>query len=411
MISAAAGCASPALETGDSQTFQGADEIRTVDQSIVKRQSIGNCWVYAVIGWVESLEKRETGVEQNYSESYISYWHWFEQITGGEVYGTELQTGGHFSEGADLLDNYGLMKEGDFIYGERKDEMSTRQKTALAAIGDSLKNGALKTEEARRDRALVRAELDKAFGLTATMRRRLDATFGRDVSKTLKTGATPAASARIVSPKNIAVATTRASDGTVVHAKLSELIGQNGSGWWRSGPLAFTRVDMPSASSPARMRAFWKRVQRSIHDQAPVVVEWYVDFNALTSSAVFSKQQLTARGPGNQGGHMVVAHDYQARLADGTLYAAGVDVTDPAALNSLLRDDTSIEFLRVKNSWGAYRPDRWIDAPIMGYHDLNRDYLEGDIKTCKELPSGGPDLTQCNGSRKGLSAVYLPAGY
>ena len=108
---------------------------------------------------------------------------------------------------------------------------------------------------------------------------------------------------------------------------------------------------------------------------------------------------------------MVVAHDYQARSATGRVFSAGLDVTSAADFSTLLRTDTKVEFLRVKNSWGAYRPDRWSSSALGGYHDLNVDYLQADLPTCEELPNGDPDLTHCNGTDTGLSAIYLPAGY
>lgn len=67
----ASGCASDATDSSD---------ITKIGESRVKEQSVGNCWVYATLGWVESLQVGTTRQELNLSESYITYMHWFERI-------------------------------------------------------------------------------------------------------------------------------------------------------------------------------------------------------------------------------------------------------------------------------------------------------------------------------------------
>ncbi len=398
----AVGCAG--YESAAPETTLGADEITSVQHSSVKRQSIGNCWAYAFASWMESTNMRATGVERNFSESYISYWHAFEAITGG-LRGTKYQTGGSYEKAADLVSKYGVVDEGTFAPAEGSLEMSAMQKAAEAAINASLASGALSVQSARANRALVRAELNRAFGLSPAVVSKLDSTFGADASRPLTA---TAATLGIFRTASIPAATTRASTGAVVRTTLAGLIG-SGSSWDRSGPNAFQRVDMPYDGRSRR--AFWKRVQKALHHKAPAVVEWHVDFNALTTDSKFSLQQLQSRGPGRAGGHMVVAHDYQARTATGRLFAAGVDVTNPSDFDTLLRNDTKVEFLRVKNSWGANRPDRWSTSAIGGYHDLYLDYLQAELTTCEELPNGDPDLSNCDGTDTGLSAIYLPAGY
>ncbi len=75
--SLATGCSGEAPAVTEELTL--ADEAVTdVNHSSVKRQSIGNCWIYATVGWAESLNKSATGVEQNYSESYVTFFHWFD---------------------------------------------------------------------------------------------------------------------------------------------------------------------------------------------------------------------------------------------------------------------------------------------------------------------------------------------
>ncbi len=382
-----------------------ADNITSVAQSGIRRQSIGNCWIYAVLGWVESVNIRATGVDPNLSESYLTYWHWFDQIQEGIPVGNQLETGGHFGDADRLISTYGMMKEGDFIFQERRAEESARQKTALAAIQAALATGALKTQDARYDRKLLRAELDKAFQLTSTATNRLDAVFGKSVDRTLKTTTADLKAQKIIAPSALPAASAK-PDGSVQIVTLADLLPNNGR-------LPYTPVSFPYLSTPdsPAERAFWRRVKKALHAQAPVVAVWDVDFNALTTTAHFSKAYLDTRGPGKQGGHMTVASDYQAVLANGTRYAAGTPVTDPAIVASLMQDDTKVEFLRVKNSWGAYRPDRWLDASLPGYHDLDIDYIRGPLKKCQAKPDGSTDTANCPTTGPGMRTVYVPNGF
>jgi hypothetical protein len=62
----------------------------------------------------------------------------------------------------------------------------------------------------------------------------------------------------------------------------------------------------------------------ALNADAPVIVSWLVDFNALDNVGAFRMSQLERAGrPGRQGGHMTVLHDYQVRFADGRVLAAG----------------------------------------------------------------------------------------
>src|SRR5690606_12942042 len=99
-------------------------------------------------------------------ESYWTYWHWFDQLANGSNTSEEITTGGWYTTAAEIINRYGVMNEVDFIPSEQWFESSPTQKRALATMNESLKNGALKDPSARRDRALVRDELDRAFGLS-----------------------------------------------------------------------------------------------------------------------------------------------------------------------------------------------------------------------------------------------------
>jgi hypothetical protein len=124
---------------------------------------------------------------------------------------------------------------------------------------------------------------------------------------------------------------------------------------------------------------------------------------------VFSFDELQRRGPGRQGGHMTVMHDYQAEVPGIGLLEAGKPAT-PEQMNAALGEGVKIQFVRVKNSWGGIRPDRWNESAIPGFHDLEMKYLNGPIKECAEK-DGHTDTTNCTREVTPLWDVVLPAGY
>lgn len=409
----AVGCAADAPDdhavSGDDGSSK--DDITQVSHTKVKRQSIGNCWLYATTSWLEALNKAATNEEKNTSESWLTYWHWFEQIANGGA-SKEISTGGSYGTAADLIARYGIMMEEDFIPNEANDEMSRRQEQALEAINRSLKEGALSNPAARRDRRQVRKALDAAWGLDEETIRRIDAVFGPAVERTLDRSGYAnenAAASKVIRPADFEARLKDPDTGKFVIVTLADAIGK-GRGWWapREGKFAFNEVVYPTGAS--QRRAFWKRVQKALHDEIPVIMSWKVDFNALSRDSRFSKAELDKRGPGRQGGHMTVMHDYQAEVPGFGLLEAGVQATREQ-MEAALSDDTKIQFVRVKNSWGGIRPDRWDNAVLPGYHDLEMDYLNGPIKECSEDAEGNTSSNDCRRSVTPLWDVVLPAGY
>lgn len=407
------GCAADQADdaSSDDGTGSATDDITQVDHTKVKRQSIGNCWLYATTSWLEALNKAATGVEKNTSESWLTYWHWYEQLANGRAR-NEIATGGSYGTGADLINRYGVVMEGDFIAGEAEAEMSNRQSKALDTVNASLKSGALKEAVSRRDKLAIRKELDAAWGLDAAVVKRIDDVFGEGVTRTLDRSAdasSRAAANKIIRAKDFPAQLKDPETGAKVNASLQDAIGK-GNGFFgpREGKLAWNEVDYPSDATSRR--AFWKRVQKALHDGQPVITSWKVDFNALNSSSVFSFDELQRRGPGSQGGHMTVMHDYEAEVPGLGLLKAGEPAT-PEQMEKALADGTKILFVRVKNSWGGIRPDRWNEAALPGYHDLEMKYLDGPIKECANGADGHTDTSDCTRSVVPLWDVVLPAGY
>jgi len=393
----------------------GARRLAIVDvpHTQVERQSIGNCWLYAQASWVESLHlshqlDTETDPDElDVSQSYWTYWHWFDQVTG-YMYKDEISTGGSQWKSHALVRERGLMLEADFVPEDALGEMSSRQSSALSKINAALKTGALSTQEARENGELVRQTFDDAWGLSTDVRDMLDQAFGKDGERTLRTDA-DLSGTKIIDPASVKVKYSKLdSTGTTVHVDGTLLDAVQA---WREARYPY--------SVPER-RSFLQRVQRALHDRQPVVITWDVDFNALENDdeqrgGSFNMQTLKdAGGPGRQGGHMTVLEDYAAITDDYGLIEAAktldpADPQDAAKLDALLLPGTKITLLRTKNSWGANRPDRQFAPGFPGYHDLWMDYLDGPIKFCPSVENKTEE--NCTGESTPLNSVMLPPGY
>lgn len=385
---------------------ESVDDVTDVSHTAVRRQAIGNCWLYAAVGWVESILRRRTGEENNISESYLTYWDWYEKIQRGEFDGSgstlEIETGGHWGTAVDLMLRRGVVSEGDFLPEEAALEMSAAQSRALGIINESLRTGALSTSTARRDRALIRDELDRAFGLSTMVIAKMDMLFGADGARTLATTNTEWAR----HPSTINAGAWRSRNSTTRRSvKLSQLMGVNRSTWdpdKREGAYAWNGVAYPSWSATERTNVL-RRVMRALNDGHPVAISWLVDFNALDNNGTFSMTELTRRGPGRQGGHLTVMEDYAVTNAPGfgTLDFGALSAEQRAAAAM----GTTSRFL-IKNSWGASRPDR---ASQNGYYVLDMAYLNGPIRWANGTPA--PGQTPSYSQRTPLSSFVLPAGY
>lgn len=397
----ALGCSS---EVTDENAAIDENEIVNVPQTDVERQSIGNCWIYAHASWIESMHKKATGQDFDLSQSYWTYWHWFDQIAGG--FSSKISTGGNWTTANGIIKKYGLMAEADFVALDTTNEMSSRQKQALDTLNASLESGALKDPAARRDKKLVRREMDRAWGLTPEITAQLNRAFGEGVTRTFSSSTQAnATGTKIVKAADFPVAYPTGPGQPVAQKRLSSAMTE-----WRQ--IYYSSGDK---------RGFFLRVQKALHDAQPVVITWFVDFNAMENrdgelKGSFNMTTLDEFGPGRQGGHMTVLEDYQAKLSDGTLLKAGetLDPQNPEHARLLARalePQTEIQFLRVKNSWGAARPDRAFAPGMPGYHDLYSDYLNGPVKRCVTKPDGETDTTNCPYDHTPLQNVVVPPGY
>jgi hypothetical protein len=405
--SALVGCA-PSEEDPAPYEDGAIDEIANVTQTAVKRQSIGNCWIYATLGWVESMNRTRTGVSANYSESYVTFWDWFTKITSGgsgvgstttnNVTTRTIETGGSWQLAATLIKQRGIMTEGDFIPDEATAEMSARQAAAERIVNQSLSDGGeLATLEARRDGARVFAVLARAWSLSPSVVTTLKNVFGNGGEKRFDSYSSRATSTRTrAKPASSILVRTAVRSGTTVtqvNTTLADVLP--------GGTYAWRAYDYPGTWNTSARPEAMRRMLRALNADAPVIVSWLVDFNALDNSGAFRMEQLrTAARPGRQGGHLTVLHDYQATVAGGRVLAAGqpASVADRELALTVMPD-----FIRVKNSWGVSRSDR---ASMQGYYDLYLTYLHGPIDWVNESNPMGPRSQYAP-----LNEMIIPQGF
>ncbi len=310
-----------------------------------KWQSIGNCWAYSAVGWLESLSLRNTGVALDISETYITYRDWQEKLQ----WSGELRTGGSVSRAITLMNTYGYVFEKEMIPAEANKTFSDTQKRAEAYIKESLATGRLSRN---RDQETIVSELNAAFGVKI--------------------------------------------DDIALKAKsLSKLmIGQDDSGKLRSAVAEFqdwTTLDWYNEEEPAevpgvnlklsnRQLEILKLVKAALNAGKPVVLDWFVDFGALDTQGIFSLEKLKATPKANQGYHSTVLEDYVVGVKDAVTGVERIigegEVSD--AEKALALEKGVIKYFVVKNSWGGLeRRDRasYVRGDVAGFHRLNASYV------------------------------------
>ena len=340
-----------------------------VPHSSVKRQSIGNCWTYAVVAFIEAQEMRSGSVGEfsNYSESYMTYRHLEEALTEGLMDGEGVQTGGGFDRAMSLIDKYGLMREADFIPSEATSPMSNVQKQAIDAINRSLKQGKLKSDKTA---ATIRAELDAAFGVQV---------------ESLK--------GKVIRPENVKVV---GSDGKATTAAgrpvtLKDYMLGSGQEQWTSRQYDSVRgepgrdsilTQVPYPTSRDQGGRLLRATKLSLNRGHPALLSWFVEFKA-NEGGVFDTSILSKEGyEGHSGYHLTALEDYTASGFNPDtgleFYVGEGPVSDAEA--SMAADNGEIRSLITKNSWGSGfdRDDRsfYLRDGEPGYHRLEmKNYL------------------------------------
>jgi hypothetical protein len=318
--------------------------VTDVDHSAVKRQSIGNCWLYAQASWLESAYKVANGTELDVSESYWTWWHWYEQIVDSNI--DEINTGGTWRTSANIILKHGYVLEGEFIAAEAGAEMSAAQARAESYINEQLAEGGDLEDADSRTPAAVRRALDEAFGSNMA-----------------------AAEAIAQDPSNVRIAKKGGGTSTLRDA----LSGANAERWTQvSFPRVYGKDATVSRTVAKRRKDLMVRVMKALNDKQPVVMSFMVDFNALdTADTMFKMSLLKQNGRGRQGGHMVVLEDYTVKNVPGVGEIGEGEVSDELKAKALKGD---VVTLKAKNSWGSNRPDRGLTD---GYNRFDWEYLAG----------------------------------
>jgi hypothetical protein len=314
-------------------------KVSDVDHSFVKRQAVGNCWLYAAASWAESLHKSATGEIADLSESYWTYWHWYDQVVDSGI--TEISTGGHWGISTRIILEHGYLYESEFIAVDEGREMSETQAAAEAYMNAALQVG---------------GELeDPSVRTPQNVKRVLNAAFGVDIDE---------ASTRAYDASTFVTS----SDGLTLR---DSLVGPYA---WRSVSYPTIYDESQAEFSRARRDAVMKRALRAVNDYWPVVISIHIDFNGLDSSdATFKYDLLQQNGIGTQGGHMVVLEDYAVdNVPDGQGGFMSIEEGDvsPELKEMALQGD--VRYLVAKNSWGTNRLDRGLTD---GYTRFDADYM------------------------------------
>ncbi len=381
------------------------------------QKETGNCWLYATAAWAESLERSAVTVTSgtheamHFAPTYWDYWDWYAKITHGEIHGKtsqavkdELDSGGSWGSAVELILARGLVRDPDFIGdGAATDAKATG--AALRTLATSLTSGPLSSSPARRDGALVRRELERAFRLGAGVAAALTRVFGEDGEATLDNGAE--AQGIVVDAEHVSVLHPRANGASIL-GTLREAIGDRVRGSnpdHRKGQFAWDDV-VYDAKTPAARRAFFRRIQRALHAGAPLPIGWFWADNAdPNDDGAFTRVPAKPASDANSVDHETLLYDYEVRDVPGYgRLPAGTRAT-PAQEEAALAEDAKIVFLRAKDSYYAYRTGK--NARI-GYTDLYLDYLTGTVRVC---PSGvSATSSKCHDTVP-LEDVTFPPGF
>lgn len=351
--------------------------VTTVSHTPVKRQSIGNCWLYAHATWLESMIKASDGQVVNISETYWTYWDLYNKLLEKRpIPEDELNTGGSWSRSTQILKSYGWVSEEAFIAKESNAQMSEAQKCAQDYIMREGKDGGRLADLEKRTPELVREELHKAFSCDGRFEFDIDAAYEQ---------------------RNTVEKTKLRDPHTGIERSLKDWLGR-----WRMSSIstdswgAYEGKKMFSEKDIAAFKKVEQRIKKALNDHYPVVVSFFVSFNAPDPDGLFNLQTLGEKGSlGDTGGHLLVLHDYVVddveefgQLGEGDLEPELKDL----ALTGNMR------YVVAKNSWGEDRTDRpWLKN---GYTRLSWDYLRA-----RYFDENSETF------RTFMSGVVLPEGY
>lgn len=343
------------LTSCDNNYNQPVSEAKVtfVHHTPVKQQTIGNCWLYAKSSWLESLLKVTNDQTIKVSESYWTYWDFYVKLRDNLPFPqSELNTAGSWQLAKNIINEYGWVEEQDFIAAEADTVKSESQKCATdyitAAIGV---NGPLHSHWLRTPE-LIRSELDKAFSCSGKYQVDMTATFAkrRPASQTIL--------------QDIHTGELRSLTEWLDQWLVTRNFAHQGWNYFEGKKL-------PSTGSMTRYRLLEQRIKKALNDHQPVVLSFYVSFNAPNQKGLFNLNTLAERGGlGESGGHMLVLHDYTVDNVPGIGRIGEGEMSEEIKAQALRGD---LDYLIAKNSWGYDRDDRpWLGD---GYSRISWKYL------------------------------------
>lgn len=360
-----------------SHSLSGSNsKVTDVAHTPAKTQSIGNCWLYASIAMAESLVLTATNgeVKRNFSETYITYFHFRNQLLYQVgVRTNQVNAAGNFETARNLIKEYGLLEEGEFIANEANAQKSNTQIIAQNKINLSLANGPLNTlltnkeltEEEKEE--LIDVELQKIFSID--IKSKMEAATSGD---------------------SILVKSTQTGEMIPLNEELYNWETQNLRDYVLRGYWYVPAPNIPveelnydkEIELTEKQKNIFKTVKAALNDKLPVLISWEVEDNAL-KNAVYDINHLKERGrPGTQGPHLTILEDYTSKGVNPEtgeeFYIGEGDASEEE--KRLALEHGNIEALITKNSWGRYPGYTMKSGDEYGYHKLNRNYLLTWIK-------------------------------
>lgn len=317
-----------------------------------KRQSIGNCWIYAQASWLESLLHKSQDKPLNVSETYWTYWDWFHKITDNPMRAPgetstdstgrktfDFETGGSWSDAKSIILNYGFLYESEVAPEEENMEMSSRQADAETRIGTELTSGDLSSAANRADKRKVMAVLDRIFKV--------------DMNSLVERGR---------ANLSTQVAVGNKLDKT---APLSTAIE-----YWKEVSFdmgyGVTNSDNLSSKVKLRRKETLQKMMKALNNGQPVLMSFMVYFDALKIDlenrmgifdyATLKDYQANYKvDPSRVGGHMVMLQDYSVTNVPNVGDLGFGDMSEDLKNQAL---EGELSMIKAKNSWGMTREER-----------------------------------------------------
>ena len=344
------------------------------------QQAIGNCWVFATNAWVEAMAARPAGaMPVDLSEAYVSFLYWLDQIAAPPgPFAPELFTlrpTGSWGLAADLLTRFGWMPEAEFLSVPATTTFAERHMKAFETMQREIAHGALQTKEARADRKLVAATLIRAWDLQPDVVTDLTKAFGEAFDRDLLNGRATLGSTRVHPLSEITVGYGKAGDRVSAQDLFGAVApGEDAFSGLRVGPYAYSDIKPPGSED--KVRAYLRRVQKSLDQDLPVVMSETSDDVDLDATGTYRKPADGVLST-SWYDHAVMVFDLSVQTTQFGLLPAGTKETRPEALEASLADDSQVVSLRARNSyWGRYADGSIIPfAGGVAVTDYSTEYL------------------------------------